>query len=173
MEKILISACLLGAPVRYNRKDARVESNLLALWQQEGRVLSFCPEQQGGLSTPRPAAEIVGGDGRNVLERKAKVLDQDQTDYTDAFLKGAYAALRICQRYEVKMAILKAESPSCGNQHIYDGSFTGHKKAGMGVTAALLEQYQIRVFNETELLAASKWLKSLGTETILRHGNSE
>lgn len=75
--------------------------------------------------------------------------------------KGAYAALRVCQRYQVKMAILKAESPSCGNQQIYDGSFTGNKKKGMGVTAALLQQHQIRVFNETELLEASYWLKYL------------
>lgn len=161
MEKILVSACLLGAPVRYNGKDAAIESTLLDRWQQEGRIVSFCPEQQGGLPTPRPAAEIFGGDGRAVLERTASVLDQNQKAYTDAFLKGAYAALRVCQRYQIKMAVLKADSPSCGNQQIYDGSFTGKKTGGMGVTAALLVQHQIRVFNETELLEASRWLDKL------------
>ncbi len=109
MEKILVSACLLGAPVRYNGKDAAIESLLLARWQQEGRLLSLCPEQQGGLKTPRPAAEILGEDGRAVLQRKAKVVDQALQEYTDAFLQGAYAALSVCQRHQIKIAILKTE----------------------------------------------------------------
>lgn len=160
MEKILVSACLLGAPVRYNGTHAFVEDSVLATWQREGRLVAFCPEQYGGLPTPRPAAEIVGGDGHAVLRRTARVVDQHHQDFTEAFVRGAQGALRLCQQQGIKGAVLKADSPSCGSHSIYDGQFAGNKTPGVGVTTALLQQHGIRVFHEHEIEAAVAWLQT-------------
>ncbi len=151
MEKILISACLIGREVRYDGQASTVEDGWIARWQRQGRLVAVCPEVAGGLSVPRPAAEIEGGDGTAVLEGQARLKTENGDDVTDAFIAGARHALAVARREEIRLAILKARSPSCGSSQIYDGSFTGQKRRGSGVTAALLRRVGITVFHEGEI----------------------
>lgn len=139
----LVSACLLGVACRFDGKDSlNVDIRKLV---QEGKAVPICPEEVGGLSTPRLPAEIVGGDGFDVLDGKAKVINIVGDDVTDQFIQGAQQALQLAQSFGVTEAILKEKSPSCGSQIIYDGSFQGKKLAGSGVTAALLQRHGIKV----------------------------
>jgi len=103
-----------------------------------------------GLPTPRPPAEIQGGDGRDVLEGRARVVNIEGKDVTAEFLAGAQKALRIAQRRGIKEAVLKARSPSCGVGQIYDGSFSGRLREGDGVTTALLKRGGIIVKNNED-----------------------
>lgn len=159
MEKILVSACLLGEAVRYDGKDNLVDSDLWQGWQQQGRFVSICPECAGGLPTPRPAAEIVSPPaeivsppGREAIGSQAiRVLTVDGADVTDAFEKGAEAALRLSRENNIRFAVLKARSPSCGKGLIYDGSFSRTLIDGDGITAALLSLHGIEVFTEHQL----------------------
>lgn len=152
MEKILVSACLLGRPVRYDGGDKALESDLLAVWQKEGRVVALCPEMEAGLPVPRPAAEIAGGaDGAEVLERGARIHDECGNDVTDAFRSGANKALAIARAQGCRYALLTDGSPSCGSSFIYDGSFTGAKVPGMGIVTALLRDAGLEVFNEVQI----------------------
>src|SRR5699024_7245344 len=100
---------------------------------------------------PRPAAEIVDGEGKDVLQNRARLKTEGGNDVTKAFLQGAQRTLEIAQKHHVVMAILKARSPSCGSSFIYDGSFRGIRRPGAGVTAALLQREGIEVFHEEEL----------------------
>lgn len=141
--KIVISACLLGVRCRYDGGDSRNEA---AIKQSEtDQLIPVCPEEAGGLPTPRPPAEIVGGDGDDVLNGKAKVMTVDGTDVTDAYLKGAHHALQVAQSHGATQVILKARSPSCGCGDIYDGTFSGTLTTGDGVTTALLKRHGIIV----------------------------
>lgn len=160
MEKILVSRCLLGHPVRYDG-GAHGPFDLLQRWQAEGRVVALCPEVAGGLPTPRPAAEIDGGQGGQVLDGQVRVRGIDGEDVTTAFVAGAEQALALVQRHGIRIALLKARSPSCGNLENYDGSFSGTKVAGEGVTAAALRRAGVQVFNEEELAAAQAALREL------------
>ena len=156
MHKVLISACLLGEPVRYHGGDSRVEHGTLRRWQHEGRVVALCPEVAGGLGTPRPAAEIVQtADGRRVLTCAGQ-------DVTDAFEAGAAAAVRLCADEGIRIAILKQSSPSCGSRTVYDGSFRGRPTEGRGLTAERLVAAGVQVFDESEIDAAAAYLESLG-----------
>lgn len=140
---ILVSACLTGAPCRYNgRAKESAEAIELA---HDGRAVPSCPEVAGGLSTPRRPAEIVGGDGDDVLDGRAKVVDGEGRDVTEQFLAGARSALREAERAGASAAVLTDRSPSCGCGEIYDGTFTGTRRAGVGVTAALLRRHGIEV----------------------------
>jgi uncharacterized protein YbbK (DUF523 family) len=161
MIKILISACLLGEKVRYHGGDAAVSDGILETWRREGRLVPICPEVAGGLSVPRPAAEIQGAGGRAVLNGIARVLTSGGADVTDAFLAGARAGLDASRRDEVRIAVLKEGSPSCGSKEIHDGTFSGRRKTGAGVMAALLAQNQVRVFNEHELEMAQRYVAEL------------
>jgi uncharacterized protein YbbK (DUF523 family) len=109
------------------------------------QLIPVCPEESGGLPTPRPPAEIVGGDGNDVLDGTAKVMTDDGTDVTEAFLKGAHHALEAAQSNGATHVILKARSPSCGCGDIYDGTFSGTLTSGDGVTTALLKRHGIIV----------------------------
>lgn len=141
--KVAISACLLGVRCRYDGGDSRNEA---AIKQSEtDELIPVCPEEAGGLPTPRPPAEIVGGDGDAVLNGKAKVITIDGTDVTEAYLKGAYHALKVAQSNGATHVILKARSPSCGCGEIYDGTFSGRLTSGDGVTTALLKRHGITV----------------------------
>lgn len=162
MKKVLVSACLLGQRVRYDGRDARVQSRILARWQAEGRIVPFCPEVAGGLPTPRPPAELQGGDGWAVLAGGARVATREK-DVTAAFLAGADAALHAARAAGVEVAVLKERSPSCASHFVYDGSFRGRLVAGRGVTAARLESEGIRVFSEEELEEADACLRALET----------
>ena len=157
MEKILVSRCLLGHKVRYDG-GASGPFDQLAAWQAEGRVVAICPEVAGGLPTPRAAAEIPGGQVVEVLAGKAAVITTEGEDVNEAFVSGARQALALVERHGIRIAILKANSPSCGNRLTYDGSFRGVKVEGQGVTAALLTRAGVQVFSELELEEAAKAL---------------
>ncbi|MFB4281341.1 DUF523 domain-containing protein [Nonomuraea sp. MTCD27] len=164
MEKILVSACLMGRKVRYDGGAKTSSDAWLAGWREEGRLVPFCPEVEGGLPIPRPAAEIEGGaGGAAVLSGTARVLATDGSDVTAEFLAGARAALAVARSQGIRMAVLKEGSPSCGALSIYDGSFQGRRAPGQGVTTALLEQHGIRVFSEERLPEAAGYLRTLET----------
>ena len=160
MNKILVSACLLGHPVRYDGQSKTLLDSALELLLAEDRVISFCPEVAGGLPVPRAAAEIQGGNGAAVIDRMARVTTQDGTDVSDYFLLGARQALDLCRQNNIVVAVLTESSPSCGSSQIYDGSFTRSPIPGSGVTAALLARHDIRVFNQHQLDEALSYLES-------------
>lgn len=161
MIPVLISACLLNLPVRYNGKALPLHDPLISLWRSQKRLLPFCPEVAAGLPTPRPPAEIIAGDGAAVLEGGAQVLDSQGQNLTTVFFQGAQQALALAQKSGARLAILTEKSPSCGSQQIYNGQFKGQLQSGMGVTSALLEAHGIRVFNQHQLNAAADYLKQL------------
>jgi uncharacterized protein YbbK (DUF523 family) len=161
MIKVLVSACLLGEKVRYNGASASTDSSILAQWLNEGRVVPFCPEVAGGLGVPRPAAEISGTGGAAVLDGQAAVITAKGTDVTESFLRGAQLALAAARSQNVRVAILKDGSPSCGSGSIYDGTFSGIQRPGHGVTTALLERHGIRVFSERDVDEAARYLRRI------------
>jgi uncharacterized protein YbbK (DUF523 family) len=158
VQKVLVSRCLLGHPVRYDG-GASGPFDLLARWQAEGRVVALCPEVAGGLPTPRAPAEIPGGQGVDVLAGRVPVVDVTGADVTDAFVAGAQIALQLVRQHGIKVAILKANSPSCGSLETYDGSFSGVRVAGEGVTTALLRREGVQVFSELQLAEAAALLQ--------------
>ena len=160
MEKILVSRCLLGHRVRYDG-GASGPFDLLEQWIAEDRVVPLCPEVAGGLPTPRAAAEIPGGQGAQVLDGTAAVITTDGEDVSAQFLDGARQALELVQKHGIRVAVLKANSPSCGNRLTYDGTFSGVKVSGEGVTAALLTRHGVQVFSELELPQAALALTQL------------
>lgn len=160
MQKILVSRCLLGHAVRYDG-GAHGPFSLLERWQQEGRVVALCPEVAGGLPTPRAPAEIAGGQGARVLDGQLPVLSSEGEDVSAAFVEGAEQALALVARHGIRLALLKARSPSCGNREAYDGSFSGARVVGEGVTAAALRRAGVQVFSEEELPAAEAALRKL------------
>ena len=139
MAVILVSSCLLGCACRYKGDDCKNE-RILAL-AKEHVLLGVCPEHMGGLETPRAPSEIV----------VYKVMSNAGRDVTAEYRKGAEAALYLAQLNRADFAILKAKSPSCGKGLIYDGTFSGSKVPGNGVTAALLLENGIPVYTEEEL----------------------
>lgn len=143
---ILVSACLLGLDCRYDGGNAADKELLDFLKNRE--FMMVCPEQLGGLQTPRNACEIFGEGGQAVLEGNAKVIDDQGIDVTKQFIKGAEETIKIARLCNASMAILKERSPTCGSTKIYDDSFQGKLKAGKGVTAVLLQQNGIKVFSE-------------------------
>jgi uncharacterized protein YbbK (DUF523 family) len=164
MHKILVSRCLLGHAVRYDG-GSHGPYDLLARWQDQGRVVALCPEVAGGLPTPRPAAEIRGGQGAAVLDGEVPVLTADGVDVSAAFLAGAQTALRLVQQHRIRIAVLKARSPSCGNLQNYDGTFSGTRVPGEGVTAAALRRAGVQVFSEEQLPQAQQLLDALDAES--------
>lgn len=154
LPKVLVSACLLGAPVRYNGSAKTLDDELLHSWQRAGRIVAACPELLGGLPTPRPAAEIAAGStGRAVLEGTAKVIATGGDDVTPTYLAGAHAMLNLALRTGCRFALLTDGSPSCGTNFIYDGSFSGRRHAAEGVAAALLREHGVAVFSAGEIAA--------------------
>jgi uncharacterized protein YbbK (DUF523 family) len=157
MQKILVSRCLLGHRVRYDG-GASGPFDQLQRWLDEGRIVPLCPEVAGGLPTPRAAAEIPGGQGSAVLDGHAAVITTEGDDVSAQFLSGAWQALELVQKHGIRIAVLKANSPSCGNLLTYDGTFSGAKVSGEGVTAALLKRHGVLVFSELELAQAAQAL---------------
>ena len=139
MARYLISACLCGHNCRYD--GGHFDFPALRRLVDEGKAIPFCPECAGGLSTPRKPCEIVG----------QRVLTADGTDCTAQYAQGALLALQVCQQHGLTAAILKESSPSCGVNRIYDGTHTGNKIPGQGITAALLQQHGIRLYTEKQL----------------------
>ncbi|MFL7791765.1 MAG: DUF523 domain-containing protein [Anaerolineae bacterium] len=145
----LVSACLLGVPCVYDGQGRPVD-NLLSL-AACGQVVPICPEVAGGLPIPRPAVEIVGGDGGDVLDGLARVVTEAGADVTWAFLHGAERALAVAQQYGITTAILRQCSPSCGSACIYDGTHSGTLITGQGVTTAFLRRHGVEVFAEADV----------------------
>lgn len=133
---LAVSACLCGFPCRYDGKS-KPDERIKALYD-EGRALPVCPEQLGGLETPRTPCEIIDG----------KVVSSDGEDKTQQYLLGAQKVLELCRKHGIKKAILKQNSPSCGSKSVYDGTFSGTLKKGEGFTAALLRENGIEVTAE-------------------------
>ena len=148
-KRYFISACLLGQKVRYDGQDCLVRELVSDLIPDQ--YVSLCPEISGGLPTPRPPAEIQNASGRDVLNNHATVIDREGMNVSDAFIQGAYAALALAQEHQVTHAILKANSPSCGSDLIYDGTFTGNLIDGDGITAKLLKENGIEVITEEDI----------------------
>ncbi|WP_135229781.1 DUF523 domain-containing protein [Deinococcus fonticola] len=150
MERILVSACLLGERVRYDGRAAAWEPPALWLkWQRQGRLLPFCAECAAGFAVPRPKAERLG----------KQVVEQTGADVTADFRRGAELTLAFAHRHSIRLAVLKEKSPSCGVNIIYDGFFSGRQITGEGVVAALLRQHGIQVFSEHELERVQPWLE--------------
>lgn len=150
--KILISACLLGHAVRYDGKGKPLAHPTIERWMKEGRLVTICPEMAGGMAVPRPPAEIENGaSGLDVLEGRARVIEITGGDVTSQFIEGAQKALSFAKDHGCAYALLIDGSPSCGSGAIYDGSFSGRKQAGNGVTAALFSQAGISVFSPTNI----------------------
>jgi uncharacterized protein YbbK (DUF523 family) len=140
--KLIISACLLGIKCRYDGKDNLISEDNISRLKDKFELIPICPEQLGGLSTPRLPAEI---------QIDGKILRQDGVDISMEFQRGADEAFKISNLFECNLALLKAKSPSCGNHEIYDGSFTGKLIPGKGITAKLFEKHGIKVYNENEI----------------------
>ncbi|EHQ90777.1 DUF523 domain-containing protein [Desulfosporosinus youngiae] len=146
---ILVSSCLLGLNAKYNG-----ESNAHALIQNYtslGRFIPVCPEQLGGLPTPRDPVEIINGTGWEVLQGKSSARGEHGDEVSLQFIQGAKEVLKIVGMVSVTAAILKERSPSCGVNYIYNGSFAHRLIPGQGVTAALLKQRDIPIYSEEEL----------------------
>lgn len=147
MTNVLISACLMGAPVRYDGKGKPLDGDALTALTAHCTLVPLCPEMAGGFQVPRPSAEIENGaTGDDVLNGRARVMELGGRDVTDLFIAGAEVALSFAREQDCPYALLIDGSPSCGSVMIYDGDFAGRKHAGNGVTAALLARHGIEVF---------------------------
>ena len=145
--EILISSCLIGCPVRYNGTSSEVGG--LGELVKQGKAIAMCPEIVSGMPTPREPAEIESGKtAQEVLDGKAKVFDKNGVDVTNEFINGANELLKVCKEKNIKTVILKEGSPSCGSNETYDGTFSGKRISGRGVTAELLNQNGITVYSE-------------------------
>ncbi len=137
--KILVSACLCGIDCRYDGKSNRF--NKIDDIFEKYEIIPFCPECYGGLATPRPPAEIVSN----------SVITCYGDDVTSQYIRGAEQALELCKRFNIKYALLKERSPSCGKNYIYDGSFSKKLVSGHGICAGMLINNGINVFGESEI----------------------
>lgn len=138
--KLLISACLLGVCCRYD--GASKPHPMVEALAAKHTLIPVCPEQMGGLATPRPPSERQGD----------RVMAKTGTDMTAQYRRGAEEALRLCQLFQCDGAVLKEKSPSCGSGRIYDGTFTGTLKEGDGTAAELLKAHGIPVYGESQIL---------------------
>jgi uncharacterized protein YbbK (DUF523 family) len=162
MTKYIVSACLAGFETRYDGTDALCER--VRELVEKGKAVPFCPEQAGGLPTPRTPAEITGGDGYAVVGDQAdcghtitgRVITKDGVDVTANYLQGAKEMLKLARLVGASKAVLKAKSPSCGSGSIYDGTFSGNITRGDGVAVALLKLSGIDVMTEDDFLNALK-----------------
>lgn len=145
----LASACLCGINCKYNGGN-NLNSKVMELYKK-GLVIPVCPEQLGGMTTPRNVKEIYNGTGLDVLEGRAKVLSPNGEDSTENFIKGAQEVLKIAKDIGITVAIMKAKSPSCGFGKIYDGTFSKKLIDGNGVTSELLIKNGIKVIIEDEV----------------------
>ena len=137
---MMVSACLLG--VRCNHLGGSSPSRAVSELASEHRLVPICPEVAGGLPTPRPAAEI---------QTDGSVRTDQGEDVTDAYRRGAQAAVALARAVGAQEAVLKARSPSCGCHEVYDGTFTRTKVAGEGITARALREAGVRVRSEEDL----------------------
>lgn len=136
---VLISSCLLGINCKYNGGNNLIDK--LDLLKSKCNLIPFCPESIGGLTTPRTPSEIINN----------KVINKLGVDVSNEYAEGAVSALNVCKFYDIKYAILKSNSPSCGFGKIYDGTFSSKLVKGNGITANLLSENKIVVYNENQI----------------------
>jgi uncharacterized protein YbbK (DUF523 family) len=146
----LISACLLGLGCAWSGDDRYRNNRAVELARLE-TLIPVCPEQLGGLPTPRAPQEIQGGTGSDVLNNKCSVINKDGQDVTREFIKGAEEALKIARQLNIREFIAKSGSPSCGYGQIYDGTFSSKLTDGDGVTTAVLKRNGLRIIPEEKL----------------------
>jgi len=141
-QKILISACLLGEYVRYDGGNSDIRDNkLIKKLLNHDMLIPICPEVLGGLNTPRVAVEL----------KAEKAINKNGIDKTIEFKKGANIALHVAQANNIKIAIMKSKSPSCGSDNIYDGTFSKSLIKGDGITVKTLKKHNIKIFTENDL----------------------
>ncbi len=143
MEKLLVSGCLLGIACRYDGRANRNEA--VCALKESWDVIPVCPEALGGMKAPREPAE------QRIIDGSRRVVSRDGKDVTEFFEKGAQRVLELARENQCRFAVLKENSPSCGCGCIYDGTFTGRKIPGVGVTAGLLQDHGITVAGENSL----------------------
>ncbi len=148
MRKILVSACLCGYECTHEGGGNDTGLKIMRDWADEGRLVCVCPEVMGGLGVPREAAEIVGD----------RVVTAGGRDVSGEYMEGARKTLELARSEDVIFAILKENSPSCGSNAVYDGSFSGKRVPGRGVTARLLAEQGIEIYNELHIVEAYRKL---------------
>ena len=148
---LIVSACLLGVNCTYN-EEIRKNDGVLKL-AEKYYLIPICPEQLGGLPTPRTSQSIVKGSGHDVLAGKTSVITLEKEDETKAFIRGAEESLRIAKLNEVKIAVMRDKSPSCGSNKIYNELDESSKILidGCGVATALLRENKIKVLAEYDI----------------------
>ncbi len=149
-QPILVSACLLGLDTRYDGSTRRNERVIAWLAAQDLIPVPVCPEQLGGLPTPRPPCQFESGDGHDILDGQGRLLTTDQREVSEAFRRGARETLKACRACGCQSALLKERSPSCGRHQVHR---SGSIVAGQGVACALLLRAGIAVISEEDLSA--------------------
>ena len=173
MDRVLVSACLLGRPVRYNGTDKASDGeDVLTRWQREGRIVPVCPEVAVGFPTPRPPAEIRPDDsvhaadthvqGHDVLAGLARVVEDTGADVSDLYVRAAHDTVALARRHGCRHAVLTDGSPSCGSTFIYDGTFTGRTRPGAGTTTAALRAAGVTAWPETAIAELDAVLNGRG-----------
>ena len=138
MQNVLISACLLGVDCKYNGSNNKLDDEIIHSLKEKYNLIPVCPEIMGGMPTPRNPVEITDG----------KVFDNDGVEFTKEFEKGSEEVVKLAKLYDTTIAILKENSPSCGSNYIYDGTFNHQKIKGMGIVAHKLSKENIKLFSE-------------------------
>lgn len=144
----LISACLCGVNCKYN--GANNYNEICDKLFSSGKAILVCPEQLGGLPTPRIPSEMIQK-AEDILKREGKIFTKDGRDVTEEFVKGANEVEEIAKKLNIEGAILKDGSPSCGVNYVYDGTFTGKKIKGRGITAEILVKNGVSVMSENDI----------------------
>jgi uncharacterized protein YbbK (DUF523 family) len=147
-KRLLVSACLVGINCTFRGKN-NLDDKIKRL-ANSGKWLALCPEVFASLGVPRERIELVGGDGEDLLNGKAKAISRSGRDVTKLLIAGAYKVLEMARRYHIREAALKSNSPTCGIGRIYDGTFSNTLKNGDGVLTALLKRNGIEVITENE-----------------------
>jgi uncharacterized protein YbbK (DUF523 family) len=150
--RLLLSACLAGCKCNYKASAASVYATDALFWESlfsRFKVLTVCPEQQGGMPTPRIPCELQAS-ARQIIAGSGKVLNREGVDMTACFIKGAEEALRFARLHCADLVVLKSRSPSCGTARVYDGTFSGHLIPGAGVAGELLRSSGFNVVDESE-----------------------
>lgn len=138
MQNVLISACLLGVDCKYNGSNNKLDDEIIHSLKEKYNLIPVCPEIMGGMPTPRNPVEISDG----------KVFDYDGEEFTKEFEKGSEEVVKLAKLYDATIAILKENSPSCGSNYIYDGTFNHQKIKGKGIAAHKLSKENIKLFTE-------------------------
>jgi len=157
---ILVSMCLVGINCNY-KGESKPNEKVIELIRR-GKAIPICPEQLGGLPTPRSGSRIISGSGEDVIDGKTKVITDDGNDVTENYMKGAELTLQLCKQFNITTVILKQGSPSCGKGKTQGGEKERILVEGNGVTVELLKRNGIEVYSEEDLENEEIWRKLVG-----------